>query len=442
MILSSEQQLDYPKGTLKVSRVTGLNDKDVLESISLDRILDAYNNLEHALLATYRLDEKWLLNQFQPTTPLTLVSNETYERKTRRGENVNWVTPILFNPERQLIHSKFMLLFYRTHMRFVVSTGDLTEDSWKYMPNSVFIQDFPLDSSREFRANQFSMSLAYSLHDLNISLNVVERLNHVDFRLACAHIVTTIPNQLKDNKSKKPRLVKNNMEGNMKEYGMLRLAKVIADLYGDPSMDEAVFDPNTQLLCATASLGYLNDRWLEEIYLCANGAKPQWAGGSKYLNDFDKDLVDISVAFPTQQQFEDCKNQDQCQKLIMAGRKLYEGHYFVQNALVKCMPRYKDTLVDTKMIVARVGEDRDKGWLYMGSHNFTSAAWGKPQRDRSSLYYNNYEFGIIIPKMEFTKEPTGDQMWWRYRKVSLPFKLDFRPYGEYEEPYFSTLANK
>lgn len=43
--------------------------------------------------------------------------------------------------------------------------------------------------------------------------------------------------------------------------------------------------------------------------------------------------------------------------------------------------------------------DKDKNplYVYIGSANFTSAAWGSPSKKSDNLLISNYEIGVLLP---------------------------------------------
>lgn len=47
------------------------------------------------------------------------------------------------------------------------------------------------------------------------------------------------------------------------------------------------------------------------------------------------------------------------------------------------------TLIDDKIT--------DDSVIYMGSHNFTKAAWGKYLNNFKNYQINNYELGVVYP---------------------------------------------
>ncbi|KAJ2838753.1 hypothetical protein FBU31_000847 [Coemansia sp. 'formosensis'] len=419
-------ELVFPDGVVLTTPLLGIAAGN--ESVTLTGLLNA-DNLEHAVLTTFIIDEHWLLAHFNPTTTLTLVANGQVqsETSTQTPHNVVRVQPEFPKPHVQIVHSNILVLFYAHSMRFVVCTGNLVEDDWTIMHNCVYVQDFPMDNTRVFPANEFSLALAYSLLDLSIPVDVVARFNHVDFaRAADVHIITSVPTGG----------VRQNAY--MDEYGMLRIAKVIKQLYGPKPIGDS-FDPDTRLYCVGSSLGRLDYRWLREFYLCAHGIVPR--SMRKYVFDYStpNDMVDVGIAFHTQAQVEECRYGVKCAQNVMAKRSVYENRDFPRDALVHIEPVHKNTLVHVKAMVARVGENQDEGWVYIGSHNCTTAAWGTLHGNEPP-YFNNYEFGVILSGVLFEKVEGGKgvRAVWKERSLELPFNIVWNPYYRDDVPYFGS----
>ncbi|KAJ1718902.1 hypothetical protein LPJ61_006433, partial [Coemansia biformis] len=377
--------LEYPRGAV---RLTSLRDVQCSagEYVSLAEILDA-GHITEALLTTFQLDGDWLLSHFPPTTPLTLVANDASSLDTAPTRaRITIVQPEMVVPRVQIVHSKIMILFYAARMRLVVATANLVEDEWSVMHNAVFLQDFPLDPSIVFAANEFSTSLAYSLHDLSIPYGIIARLNNVDFSAATARIVTTVP-------TGEPR-----RHMNMTSYGMLRLAHVVRESQKNANSQAKAFEPDARLFCASSSLGKLDIPWLRDLYLCAHGLDPQPLSLGTRQQMVPSALVDIALGFHTHSQVTACRFGPQCGRYIMARRDTYDAATFPKDMLFHLEPRVSGALVHAKAIVARTGVEQKTGWVYIGSHNCTPAAWGRLFYN-GVPYFNNYEFGVVLPNV-------------------------------------------
>ncbi|KAJ2658681.1 hypothetical protein IWW48_003920 [Coemansia sp. RSA 1200] len=442
--------LRFPHGAVRATEMQDV-DHDPEEAISLADILEAAS-LKQALVTSFLVDDEWLAGLFRDSTPVTLVANpDANSNNNGRGSNDTHTTSYSPTSKRfrrihpefpkravQIMHSKIMLLFYARSLRFVVGSANLIPDDWSVMQNTLFVQDFALDRSAVFPGNEFSFSLAYALHDLSVPFEIVALLNNVDFSTARIRIVTSVPTGG----------VRHNM--NMVSYGMERLAEVVADATGNNSNSGAAaggsdqkvpagFQPTARLFCVGSSLGQMDTKWLRDFYLCAHGLlgipKTSLGAREKLVPD---DLIDIGIGFHTQEDVERCRYGAQCKNYIMLSSGVYGGEKeFPRSSLCRVVPRVDGTLVHAKVVVARFGEKQNRGWVYVGSHNFTPAAWGR-LRVGHATYFNNYEFGVVLPDTQYTRITTEETaVSWDSENIPLPFKLVWQPYSRNDVPYFS-----
>ncbi|KAJ2781492.1 hypothetical protein GGI15_003208 [Coemansia interrupta] len=411
----------FSRGAVRRTKMQGVKSL-ASDTISFSGVIEAKSGetIEHALVTGFYIDEHWLLSHLSSAnTRITLVAEHRLNEQLG-DSRVTRITPPKPKASVQIMHSKLMILYFASHMRFVVSTASMTPYGWSVVQNAVFIQDFPRAKGRVYTANSFSLALAYALHDLSVPHELIGLLNEVKFADARAHIVTTVPS---------------GAGGNMEEYGAERLARVLKEAGADPEnqglddIDE--FRPNGRLYCVGSSLGPLDDKWLRDMYVCAHGLSPLklgWPGVKTLPNS----LVDIGVAFHTQQQVEQCRYGSEVgEQHIYAQRKAYEDKKFPHSAMVRLEPVVDKTLVHAKVILARMGESQRAGWMYIGSHNFTPAAWGR--MNSKSYYSNNYEFGVVLCNVEYSSDSSSVR--WDGREVPLPFKLTWEPYGRSDTPY-------
>ncbi|KAJ1664589.1 hypothetical protein IW140_005023 [Coemansia sp. RSA 1813] len=443
----SRQSMRFPEGVVRATKMQGVNNSPK-ETVTLVDILEAAS-LDQALLSSFLLDEEWLLGHFGHNTPITLVTNPRNNSDSANNADakhaapvqsksgrLTWVHPELPKPVYQIMHSKIMVLFYRHYMRFVVSTANLIPDDWSVMQNAVFLQDFPMDRATVFPANGFSLSLAYALHDLSVPFDIVALLNNVDFSAARVRIVTTVPTGG----------MRQNM--NMSSYGMERLSSIVAETFGkDKDKDKAAasnqpdpsnFQPNARLFCVGSSLGRMDTKWLRDFYLCAHGLDLEKLSLSFREQLAPDDTIDIGVGFHTHEDMEKCRYGEKCKAYIMLNSDVYENEKeFPRSSLCRVVPRVSDSLVHAKLVVARFGVEQRKGWVYVGSHNFTPAAWGR-LRIGHVTYFNNYEFGVVLPDTQYTRiTPEEITVSWDSRNIPLPFKLIWQPYARDDVPFFS-----
>ncbi|KAI9499940.1 hypothetical protein GGI25_003270 [Coemansia spiralis] len=420
-------QLRFSEGTVRITELRDF-ESNRAESISFAELLDS-DNITQALVSAFLVDEDWLVGHFLPDTHITLVTGNSRLEKSTSSKSesrlpatkavsgrLTRVFPELPKPSYQIMHTKIMLLFYPNHMRFVVSTANLIPDDWTIMQNAVFVQDFPMDN-KVFPANEFSMSLAYALHDLSVPYGIIALLNNVDFAKAYVRLVTSVPTGG----------YRQNV--NMDLYGMERLAQVVRDTMGEQELP-------ARLYCVGSSLGRIDTGWLRDFYLCAHGIDTKQIPLGERQQRAPDDIIDIGIGFHTNKEVSSCRYSG-CEHYIMCNRQVYESKAFPQ-LLCRVVPRIENTLVHAKFVVTRFGVDQKTGWVYVGSHNFTPAAWGRLSI-KGTTYLNNYELGVVLPSTTFARVATEEsQVSWNRHLVPLPFKLLWQPYSRNDVPYFSS----
>ncbi|KAJ2236843.1 hypothetical protein IWW45_001447 [Coemansia sp. RSA 485] len=430
-----DHKLVFPHGAVRRTQMRGTRNSPH-ETLGLNDILADTPEypIQYALFTAYHMDEQYLLRHINPTAEVALIAQHTTNKTVR---HVTRLLPELPKPEVQIIHTKLMLLYYASSMRFVVLTGNFVPNDWTVVQNSVFVQDFRR-SHKVFPANEFSTTLAYALHDLGVPKGFIAMMNNVDFSLAVARIVTSVPS------SGDKYLGQRNMD----EYGVERLASIVKSLgvdkqnHGINARNIDGFAPNARLYCTGSSLGPMDDKWLCDMYLAAHGINHSRCAHPVNPLVLPWNMVDIGVAFPTQRQV-DQSLFNVAKETVYLKPQYYYNREFPKTSLVCLRPRVARTLVHAKVILASFGERQRDGWMYLGSHNFTPAAWGRMRvggKIHRETYFNNYELGVVLDSIEF-RSMGNDQMeidvFWNGRKVGLPFRYVWEPYSRDDVPYLN-----
>ncbi|KAJ2559825.1 hypothetical protein EV175_000139 [Coemansia sp. RSA 1933] len=393
--------------------------------------------LRKALLTTFVLDDHWVRSHFDRSTRLVIV------KSYRPGEErpgvvqsddgqLTYVNTVFGKQKYPVMHSKTMLLFYDRYVRFVASSANLLEIDWTVLANILFIQDFPYTPNRipvdSQQGLRFRCTLETALRDMDVPEQVVAQLKHIDMTRARAHLVTTVP-------STRPR--PRNRPDAAEQYGVQRLAQVVASLRGS-TPQAAWFD--TQMFCYGSSLGPLDRQYLASFHMYVLG------GSTKYpdrvyreLGYPDEDayvahLLDrnIAVGFHTQDQTNGNRFGVVPKKCIMLSSDVYLDRNYPSFALHKVTPRVSDVLIHAKVIFAR--HSGSQGWMYLGSHNFTRGAWGSYQARRESGYYfNNYEFGVVLPDIQYIEKGPDGRTAVVWNGVEIPVPFDPYPWCRYSE---------
>ncbi|KAJ2057536.1 hypothetical protein GGI17_005576 [Coemansia sp. S146] len=425
----STPELPFPDGVVRLTRMVG-EKENLPEAMTLADIVQRAK-LRKALLSTYVLDLDWLLPHFDPSTKLVIVKsyNPNVEQRGVYQSESGQVT--LVNPEfgkqiYPIMHSKVMLLFYDDYVRFVVSSANLFDIDWTLLQNIVFIQDMPYTPSTVCAATEFGNTLAGSLRDISVPEAVVEQLRYVDFSRVKIHIVTSVPTAAGRSKF------------HADSYGLNRLSQV-ARAIRDPELDkQELYD--TTLYCYGSSMGRLTSNYLHNFYASALGSTPtiiQHDGGLSLI-DIERN---VKIGFHTLAQGQKNVNGSLPQQCIKFQAGFYSNPEFPKHALYKIESKVANTLVHAKVMLARSNATKggqikaqERGWMYLGSHNFTPGAWGHIRDPGRPCHVNNYEFGVVLPDVYFESMFGRDTVTWNGAKVPLPFRLGWSEYAQDEMP--------
>jgi hypothetical protein len=155
---------------------------------------------------------------------------------------------------------------------------------------------------------------------------------------------------------------------------------------------------------AAASLGAINDTFLERLYLAAQG---QPFTTSSRVSDVRKH---VRIYFPTDETVKKSVGGSSCGGIISLRRQHYEAPTFPKECLRDHVSTRDRMLSHTKLLFAR-GRKKDGkpfAWVYVGSANLSEAAWGAQRVLKSgklgSLTVRNWECGVLVavPEGAFT----------------------------------------
>ncbi|KAJ2831641.1 hypothetical protein GGI24_001514 [Coemansia furcata] len=420
--------LPFPDGVVRLTRMVG-EKENLAEAMTLADIVQK-SKLRKAVLSTFVLDLNWLLPHFDPSTKLVIVKSYNPNMEMRGVYQSECGQVTLVNPEfakqnYPIMHSKVMLLFYDDYVRFVVSSANLFDVDWTVLQNIVFIQDMPYTPSTPCAATEFGDTLAGSLRDISVPEAVVVQLRYVDFSRAKAHIVTSVPSAAGRSKF------------HASSYGLDRLSQV-AKAIRDPEL--AGREPyDTTLYCYGSSMGRLTAVYLRNFYASALGTTPAVVERDGGMSSADIERK-VKVGFHTHDQAQKNVHGFLPQQCIKFQSSFYADPTFPKRTLHKIESKVANTLVHAKVMLARSNAAKqgqraqERGWMYLGSHNFTPGAWGHIRTPGKPCFVNNYEFGIVLPDVHFESVFGRDTVTWNGAKVPLPFRLAWSEYANDDKP--------
>lgn len=296
----------------------------------------------------------------------------------------------------------------------------------------LYVQDFPTNSNplAEKQApnptcsgSDFLVQLQRVLHSLTVPNNhaAFTLLHNYDFDYAAAHLVASWP-------------VAPVARGwaQMEQAGLARLGSVIRRF-------SLPYSRHMHLEAQGSSLAAYDRRWLEQFYLIAQGHDPVGLlpitprqGDSASL-EFSQATglqgwPDMYILFPTQSWVEHQSIEGRMGGGCFFGRASEFKKKNWHHLYAQPISHRGYMMMHAKTILAQ-WDDPSVGWVYVGSHNFTRAAWGtiSGSRDQPTQSISNWELGIVLPLDSTNIE--GESM------DAIPYRQPVTPYSPSDTPW-------
>ncbi|KAH8724143.1 tyrosyl-DNA phosphodiesterase-domain-containing protein [Phaeosphaeriaceae sp. PMI808] len=427
---SAGTTLQYPKGVIKRTFATKFPRTD---DITLEEVLEA-DHVQIAVISSFMWDSEWLNKKLNPAKVKQIwIMNAKYQDVQQR-----WVRDMAdagipnlrlhFPPMDGMIHSmhsKFMLLFSKDKLRFVIPTANMTPVDWGevkndwqpgVMENSVFLIDLPrrhdgmVGSKEELTA--FGTELIYFLEKQRVEKMVVEGVLKFDFsqtgHLGFVHSIGG---------SHKGEL--------QHRTGFPGLMKAIRDLQLHDVKD-------MELDYAASSIGAINKVFLQRMYLAACGEEFTSAPVLPSIND------SIRIYFPTDEAVKNSIGGPDCGGIITLTRQSYNAANFPRH----CFRNYDSTrrgmLSHNKLLFGRGCKQDGSGvaWIYVGSANVSESAWGGQKVVKSgqmgNLNIRNWECGVVmaVPREKMAEAKGVPTMSVFEGTIEVPFVYPGQNYGD------------
>ncbi|PFH50374.1 hypothetical protein AMATHDRAFT_145281 [Amanita thiersii Skay4041] len=393
--------------------------KDGRPTFRLTEILGKKSDLSFAILSSYSLDWAWIYQFFDPALPVIMVAqpDETGEAALKYVFP-NWIKAAPRLPAgRGCMHMKFMLLFYKGgRLRVVVSTANLIAYDWRDMENSIWLQDVPLRSSpipHDPKApDDFPTVLQRMLYAVNVqpalaTMSIDDLRRRWDWSKIKVHLVPSIAG---------------------KHQGWPNVIKT-----GHPSLMMAVRTMGLRtgkgrsakelmLECQGSSLGFYTTQWMNEFHWSARGESAEdWLDEPKNRRE-KLPYPPIKIIFPSKKTVQESALGEPGGGTIFCRRRQWAAKNFPREKFHDSKSKGGPVLMHAKRIIALMRErslstrsgwqeeseteddeiqviESAVGWAYVGSHNFTNAAWGTLSGSGFDPVLNiyNYELGVVFP---------------------------------------------
>ena len=314
-------------------------------------------------------------------------------------------------------HPKLILIKFSSFLRVVIGSGNLLEQDWIVWENIFMMKDYPfrLPSKSTHMADQLKHFLSFIFDSKYDSIkNFLDLdLREYDCSESQFYLVPSLPSRW--------------TLGSDFNYGLNQLKTIYST-----HKPKTLFTPeNVSFLYVTSSVGNLQSKFILDFVQC-------FFEKSKEPLNFDqkeKILSKTKVYYPSRNFTEKSKYGVKSASCLFLSRDHYETFKFQKRVLRQFERKSKENtrIPHLKIfIISNNGEElNDDSIIYIGSHNFTQAAWGRLELDQSQVCINNYELGIIVPPLKnstLAKQALLNQ---------FDLKLDTEGFDENIKPYFS-----
>jgi tyrosyl-DNA phosphodiesterase 1 len=358
----------------------------------LSNIPNRPKTLQSALLTTFCVENFFIQPLLAINIPVCLVTHNSKPKLEKVTNLFTVISPTL--PDRfGSFHAKLFLLKFPSRLRVVVSSANLINCDWSLIGQSVWFQDFfPGDSP----SVPFKSALSSFLHDslpakYSISQELGINLDDYDFSPATVDIITSVPGRHK-----------------------------VPSKYGLSGFSQTITTQHSHFLYQCSSIGSLS---------------------SKILKDFAKtftknESAKLDLVFPSHRNVTESHLAENGAGVFFLRESDYSKSDFPKSSLCNiespfAFPQIAGHLSHSKVMIAHNNyEIDDDTVIYIGSHNFSSAAWGRYEKADSQLFIRNYELGVVF------KSRPGSKAQKEAIIAGLPFRFPPSQYLDTDRPWF------
>ncbi|OBZ81552.1 Tyrosyl-DNA phosphodiesterase 1 [Choanephora cucurbitarum] len=387
-----QSETRYWDGVVKLTYVQGFVGPDY---IRFQDIVQKHQ-LKKALVTAFVCSMDFINQHFPMDVNVCIVTHGRPAIRKQVHSHRIIIQPPLKDDRYGVFHPKLMLLFHSTSMRVVIGSANLERYDYEELENVVFIQDFPkMDTSHASIESlpAFAKNICDLLDQMQVPTSVKDELLHYDFSKAKAHIVSSVSGVFEG-------------EEDYKRYGHTRLASIVKEITG--SITDLSQLPKVEM--QTSSLGSMTVHYLQELFKSFCGVLPYKAGKLLEKNQ----VPPIDIIYPTQETVESSKLGPPGAGTICLGKTAWQKATFPKQVMCDSISQRQGTLMHSKYIIATLlkpapNKKDIRGWIYCGSHNATTSAWGKFVVARDSkqpkMSISNWELGVVLPLTENTDIP-------------------------------------
>ncbi|KAI5478523.1 tyrosyl-DNA phosphodiesterase 1 [Pseudohyphozyma bogoriensis] len=421
-------------------------------SFSFDDALGPKADIKTAIVGAYVMDVEWVCERLGGDFPVMLVT-PTHSKENLKGEIAQVIPEVRLNtfqcsPRMQQLfsgyygtmHVKCLILYFEDFCRIIIPTANSVDYDWDRIDNALYIHDFP---SRPFDAissespkspwangthTSFTKNLFKYMEALGVRPRFSNPLQRYDFSSSNKVQLVTSRNGWATG-----------WDDIEKSGGLTSLAKGVKAL----GISSGGY---WEIECTGSSYGKLDDNFLRQFLAACQGIEPREYFTAKCKSPPNLPMgprsgLPIKLIFPTLASVDGSFGGRPGGGTLFFPSKFWDKSDWPGRKLMhQGISKRQGVIAHTKHIVAlhKPGPNppadfKHEGWIYTGSHNFTTAAWGSLSQQvgqQARLQLANWEMGCII-KIEGATEAEVE------RKASelATYVRPLRPYGKNDVPW-------
>jgi len=312
-----------------------------------------------------------------------------------RSLGTSWSSSVPKMQAYGTMHSKFIFLFYLSFVRIAIFSNNFLAKDWRRKTGTLYVQDFPrIDKPLpESKSDEFRSGLLLFFETLKARECAVEPMDHTihllnqySFLSAKAHIISSVPGTHETS-----------------DFGHLRVRSVLKNV-----------EVCGRILAQYSSQGSTTQETIDDFLLSFRGGKPASVASSSSSSSSslkrprdESEVSEIALIWPTAEfirrstegwsggQSVPCAEE----KLIIPVTKLHHVYDSSVSGRGKSVPHQKTFL--SVIEDSNVPGETAVEWIYIGSHNFGPAAWGRKLSKGSKGKLPNsiilsFELGVIF----------------------------------------------
>ena len=357
---------------------------------NLQNIPNQPKTMKSLLMTTFCAEPSFVNPIISQDLPFCLITHSKTPGIKRPSANFTVITPPIPGAFGSF-HAKLFLIHFPGRLRVVVTSANLIQCDWSKLGQIIWFQDFfecPNAAESEFKHSLqgFLSSLLNSDYDIKQELGI--DLEKFDFSTSKVKLVTSVP-------------------GRYLTPSQLGLGKV----------REIVKKEYSGCLYQCSSIGSFSAANVEN-FLRMTAGNP---------------TARLDLVFPSFKNVQDSFLGPDGAGVFFVKQEHYEKKGFPKESfcLFEGTEGLSGHLSHSKvMILHDRYEIQDSTVIYVGSHNFSGAAWGALEKGGKQISIKNYEIGVIFDSKEGSAEE-------KQRIVKrLPFNFPPKKYSPTDRPFF------